>query len=162
MASAPSEDSYQPGHAPSLIRVFDVRKKKAWVLSYPLSAQRRLWSDWADAQSDLSLRWAHSHFVGFVTRRLIFGFKTTGTDFIHFETCWHLRIWFAIKVELVFSSYTRHHSSQEPISMPIWPVSLAAEHAWTLFYNIARMITEVPRNWVIAQTEMNQQRGVER
>ena len=23
------------------------------------------WSDWADAQADLSLRWAHSHFVGF-------------------------------------------------------------------------------------------------
>ena len=40
--------------------------KKAWVLSYSLSAQRRLWSDWADAQADLSLRWAHTHFVGFV------------------------------------------------------------------------------------------------
>ena len=47
-------------------RVFAVRMKKAWVLSYPLSAQRRLWSDWADAQADLSLRWAHTHFVGFV------------------------------------------------------------------------------------------------
>ena len=46
--------------------------KKAWTLSYPLSAQRRLWSDWADAQADLSLRWAHSHIVGFVTRRLIY------------------------------------------------------------------------------------------
>ena len=41
----------------------------AWR-SYPLSAQRRLWPDWADAQADLSLRWAHSHFVGFVMRRL--------------------------------------------------------------------------------------------
>ena len=39
---APSEDSVQPGHPPSLIRVFAVRIKKAWVLSYPLSAQRRL------------------------------------------------------------------------------------------------------------------------
>ena len=67
----PSEDSDQPGHPPSLIRVFAVRMKKHWVLSYALSAQRRLWSDWADAQADLSLRWAHSHFVGFVTRRLI-------------------------------------------------------------------------------------------
>ena len=67
---APSEDSDQPGHPPSLIRVFAVRMKKAWVLSYPLSAQRRLWSDWADAQADLSLRWAHSHFVGFVMRWL--------------------------------------------------------------------------------------------
>ena len=40
---APSEDSDQPGHPPSLIRVFAVRTKKAWVLSYPLSSQWRLW-----------------------------------------------------------------------------------------------------------------------
>ena len=39
---AASEDSDQPGHPPSLIRVFAVRMKKAWVLSYPLSTQRRL------------------------------------------------------------------------------------------------------------------------
>ena len=45
--------------------------KKPWVLSYPLSAQRRLWSDWAGAQADLSLRWAHSHIVGFVMSQLI-------------------------------------------------------------------------------------------
>ena len=55
-------------HPPSLISVFAVRMKKAWVLSYPLSAQRRLWSDWAD----LSRRWAHSHFVGFAMSRLNF------------------------------------------------------------------------------------------
>ena len=54
VACGPSEDSDQPGHPPSLIRVFAVRMKKSWVLSYSLSAQRRLWSDWA-----------HSHFVGF-------------------------------------------------------------------------------------------------
>ena len=70
MAYTPSKVSDQPGHPPSLIRVFSVHIKKAWVLSYPLSAQRRLCSDWADAQADLSLRWAHSHFVGFVMRRL--------------------------------------------------------------------------------------------
>ena len=50
--------------------VFPVRLKKAWVLSYPLSVQRRLWSDLADAKADLTLRRAHSHFVGFVMRRL--------------------------------------------------------------------------------------------
>ena len=44
--------------------------KKPWVLSYPLSAQQRVWSDWADAQADLSLCSAHSHFVGFVMRQL--------------------------------------------------------------------------------------------
>ena len=63
------EDSDQPGHPPSLIRIFAVRMKKDWVLSYPLSAQRRLWSDWADAQADLSLRSVHTHFVFFLSRR---------------------------------------------------------------------------------------------
>ena len=67
---APSEDSDQPRHPPSLIRVFAVRMKKAWVLSYLLSTQQRLWSDWADAQADPSLRWVHIHFVGFVMSRL--------------------------------------------------------------------------------------------
>ena len=71
MACAPSKGSDQPEHPPSLIRVFAGRMKKDWVLSYPLSAQRRFWSDWANAQADLSLRWAHSHFVGLVMRRLI-------------------------------------------------------------------------------------------
>ena len=67
---APSEDSVQPGRPPSLIRVFAVRMEKHWVLSYSISGQRRLWSDWAD-QADLSLCWAHTHFVGFVMSRLI-------------------------------------------------------------------------------------------
>ena len=40
--------------------------EETWVLSYSLSGQRRLRSDWAD----LSLHWLHSHFVGFVMRQL--------------------------------------------------------------------------------------------
>ena len=44
---APSEDSDQTGR----IRGFAVRMKKAWTLSYPLSAQRRLWSAWADGRT---------------------------------------------------------------------------------------------------------------
>ena len=31
-----------------------------------LHADSENWSDWADTQADLSLRWVHSHFVGFV------------------------------------------------------------------------------------------------
>ena len=42
--------------------VFAVCMKKAWILSYPLSAQRRLWSDWVDAQADLCLCWAQSFY----------------------------------------------------------------------------------------------------
>ena len=37
MTCAPSEDSDQPGHPPSLIRVFAVRMKKHWALNYLLS-----------------------------------------------------------------------------------------------------------------------------
>ena len=48
----------QPGHPPSLIRVFAVRMKKAWVLNYPLSAKRRLWSDWpVSSLGAQSFRW---------------------------------------------------------------------------------------------------------
>ena len=39
MACAPSEDSDQPGHLPRLIRVFAVRMKKTWVLSYPFTVK---------------------------------------------------------------------------------------------------------------------------
>ena len=63
MACAPSEDSDQPGHLPSLVRVLAVCMKEPWVLSYPMSAQRRLWSDCADAQADLSLWWARRSFL---------------------------------------------------------------------------------------------------
>ena len=67
----PAKTQISPGIRP-VRSVFAVRMKKAWVLSYPVSARRRLLSDWADAQADLSLRWAHGHFVGFVMRRLIY------------------------------------------------------------------------------------------
>ena len=46
---AHSEDSDQTGRMPRLI----------------------FWSDWADAQVDLSLRWTHTHFVGFLMTWLI-------------------------------------------------------------------------------------------
>ena len=61
-----SEDSDQPGHPPSLIRDFAVHLMGSWGPKLSPCGQWRLWSDWADAQADLSLRWAHSHFVGFV------------------------------------------------------------------------------------------------
>ena len=49
---SPSENSEQPGHPRSLIRVFAVRMKKHWILSYPLSAWRSIGS--------LATHWAHS------------------------------------------------------------------------------------------------------
>ena len=50
---ASSEDSDQPGH-------LAVHLKKTRIRSYPLSAQRRLWSDWANAQADRSSPGVHA------------------------------------------------------------------------------------------------------
>ena len=43
-----------------------------WVAKDPsfLPADSEDWSDWADTQADQSLRWAHTHFVGFLMSRL--------------------------------------------------------------------------------------------
>ena len=65
-----SEDSDQPGHSPSLIRVFTVHFIGSYEPNDSSCGRRRLWSDWADAQADLSLCWVHIYFVGFVVLRL--------------------------------------------------------------------------------------------
>ena len=64
MTCSPSEDSDQPVHSPSLTRVFACAQ---WVANDPsfLHADSEDWSDWADAQADLSLRWAHMPFSWF-------------------------------------------------------------------------------------------------
>ena len=38
--------------------LYVIHMEKHWVISYPLRVQWRHWSDCADAQADLSLRWA--------------------------------------------------------------------------------------------------------
>ena len=79
MACMPSEDSNQPGHQPSLIRVLAVTMKKAWVLSYPLSAQWRLWSNWASAGRTvilLVLSWSGSIILKSVNKLLLALTKT--------------------------------------------------------------------------------------
>ena len=62
VACAPNEVSDQPGHPPSLIRVFAVRYMGSLGPKLSSGGQRRLWSDCADVQADLSLRWAHMPF----------------------------------------------------------------------------------------------------
>ena len=37
-----------------------------------LHADSEYWSDWANAQADLSLRWAHTHFIHFVMSQIMF------------------------------------------------------------------------------------------
>ena len=51
--------TYQPGHPPSLIRVFSVHSN--WAAKDPsfFQADSEDWSDWVDAQADVSLPWVH-------------------------------------------------------------------------------------------------------
>ena len=57
MTGSSSEDSDQPHR---LISLRCPHEETLEVLSYLLSKQRRLCSDCADVQADLSLRWAHT------------------------------------------------------------------------------------------------------
>ena len=65
MTSSRSEYSDKPGHPPYLIPVITVRMKKPWVLIATHWAHSEDWSDWMDAQFDLSLRWVHRSFCLF-------------------------------------------------------------------------------------------------
>ena len=62
---APSEGSDQPAHFPNLIRIFTGRILDRQRYKVSSCGQRRLWSDWTNAQADLSLRWAHMSKVRF-------------------------------------------------------------------------------------------------
>ena len=106
MACAPSEDPDQSGHPPSLTRVFAVRMKKAWVLSCPLSAQRRLWSDWADTQADLSLRWANTFcwFCHAVAQRHEAVFCWTERSVSKIQSSKYIKLWKSWNID--FGIYT--------------------------------------------------------
>ena len=87
-------------HPPSLIRVFAIKMKEALVLSYPLGAQRN-WSDWADAQADLSLRWVHSH------------------------------CWFCYEVAHTYLQYHRQRSHWDKLSQYTWRKRHHCCRTWT-------------------------------
>ena len=62
MACVPSKDSDQPGHPPS--QSLRCLHEESLGAELPIEGTAKTL-----AQSDLSLRWAHSHFVGFVVTR---------------------------------------------------------------------------------------------
>ena len=86
MICAPCEDSDQPGHPPSLIRVFAVRMMKHCVLSYPLNAQRR----------PIRLGWSDSS-LG--TRAILFVLSCCGS-FMKLHRWLYCIVWSIYKVDL--------------------------------------------------------------
>ena len=53
------------------LKIIRISWRKLWSLATQWAHSEDSWSDWADAQADLSLRWAHIRFVGFFMSRLI-------------------------------------------------------------------------------------------
>ena len=64
-----SDDSDQPAHLRSLIRVF----ADCMCLLQPKEGQQEPLPSWVDVQIDLSLCWSHRVIVGFVMHWLVFG-----------------------------------------------------------------------------------------
>ena len=94
MTCAPCEDLDQPGHPPSLIRVFAVRMNKAWVLSYPLSAQRRLIRlDGCPGWSESSLGGQVSLLVLSCTGWSVFDVRFMGSQWQKLSTWRQQRLW---------------------------------------------------------------------
>ena len=92
MTYAPSKDSDQSGYPPSLIHL-RCPQEQSLGPCYPLSAQRRLWSDWVDVQADLSLSWCISHFVGFVMCWLISSKCKKEVQYTWFYQTMNMKFW---------------------------------------------------------------------
>ena len=69
-----------------------------------MSTQRRLWWDWVDAQADLSLRWAHYHYVGFVMRRLKL-ILICWLQVVHHLTIWTLPLKIQMRSRSLFPDF---------------------------------------------------------
>ena len=91
----------------SLFRVFAVRMKKHWALNYLLSAQWKLWSDWADAQADLSLCWVHVILLVFSCS----GSNELGHSKTYKLTCIHKRLRSAWALRSVIAVHLKKHSA---------------------------------------------------
>ena len=127
---APSEDSDQPGHSPSLIRVFAVRMKKPWVLTYPLCTQRRLWS----AQAHLSLRWAHMLFCWFCHGRLISCvISLLPKNPIYSESSYHHSAGIKCHNVTLKSLPVVHHSEENSVYFLVFRVQLAHSRLFWIY-----------------------------
>ena len=82
--------------------------KKPWILSYPVSAQQKLWSDLAGAQFDQSLRWVHSHFVGFAMSWIIYWLKRL-----------HVACWVKNSADDNYEDFVFHFSQKIGFNMQI-------------------------------------------
>ena len=110
-----------------ILPVWSESSLSAWrKFGSSLSAQRSLWSDWMDVQADLSLRWAHSHFVIPPTNYFCGGY-TVFTLSVHSSFCP------SIRDVLVFSSPEPWGSQGELIVYPYSGVRCRRQQCLNIF-----------------------------
>ena len=88
---------------PGFWSVFAVRSKGSQGPKLSSCEYRRLWSDWADAQADPSLRWAHV--VGFVEHGgypILSYYQCQQTRSVHDEYSWYLSRQTSISIHPAF------------------------------------------------------------
>ena len=91
-----SKDSDQPVHPPSMARVLVYPSFNSPDAVKGTCDQRRLWSDSADAQSDLSLRWSHKSYCRFcrALAQFLYPIDIRTPD----RTCSYKSVWPAVDV----------------------------------------------------------------
>ena len=140
---AASEDSDQSGHPPSLIRVFAVRIRNSWVLSYPLRARmpRLIWVFAVRTLILLVLPCRGTYTIDVKLR--IYGPRQANlvliayassegsgepahTNFVGFAMSWHIYYWRKVKniwtASSEFGTYRicESEGSGEPDTWPLW------------------------------------------
>ena len=122
MICAPSEESDQPGNLPSLVRVFAVRSKCSRGPNVSSCGQRRLWSDWANAQADLRLRWVHRSFCWFCHEAVHMYISANNID--HTEAHLLVTIIEVCRSDIIFSRHLYLALNHWPILSCSWDKSL--------------------------------------
>ena len=117
MPFAPSEDSDEPGHPLSLIRVFAGRSMGSQGSKLSSCGQRRHWSDWAEAQADLSFRWAHMSLCWFYHEAAHFKFRT-----VKYLSCCSISSPTSLQISDLKSTYTHTLKSRRMTKQTKWPV----------------------------------------
>ena len=98
MSVHPAKTQIRLGRSESLLSAWRKLGSLATHWAHSKDSDQTGQSDWADAQADLRLRWAHSHFVGFVMRRLILSWsKMTKNSFK------------SVKLKHATCTYPAHH-----------------------------------------------------
>ena len=119
-----------------------------------LCTQRRFRSAWASAQVDLSLRWAHSHFVGFVTRRLIYCWYFAA---LTWTNCELIGFWFG-EVRLAPNIFKPRHDKNN--KMGVRPaktqISLGMRPVWSESSLCAQWVAKDPECFFMRTAKTDQ------